>query len=85
MSLVRSIAFEVVHCSVTVSVTNPAAGTCGGTLTMAHDWTVHAEGVDMGSCFTAGSDLQAVRIDPTGGSGTIGLVRMRLTLHDPVY
>ena len=71
--------------SVTVSLTNPAAGTCGGTLTMAHDWTVHAEGLDMGTCYSAGSDLQALRIDPSGGSGTIGLTGLRFTLHGATW
>ena len=58
---------------------------CGGQATMAHDWQIHAEGVDLGSCMVVGGGVQAVRIDPSGGSSSLGIKRMRVTLHGAVY
>jgi hypothetical protein len=34
---------------------------------------------------TPGEDFHALRVEPTGGSSTLGLVRMRLTLHGAVF
>lgn len=60
-------------------VYNPLTG-CGPTesFSMAQDWTIHAVDVDLGSCMVIGGGVQAVRVSPS--SGTIALVRMRLTL-----
>jgi len=73
-----------VSSSVIFDVYNPLNG-CGNTASMSHDWTVHAVGIDLGSCMIEGNDFQALRIDPTGGSSALGVVRLRLTLHDAVY
>jgi hypothetical protein len=71
--------------SVVYSVYNPLNG-CGvdGAM-MAHDWSVHAAGFDLEQCFPAGSGVQALRIEPTGGSNAIGIQRVRLVLHDADY
>ncbi|MBI4954360.1 MAG: hypothetical protein HY908_20215, partial [Myxococcales bacterium] len=65
-------------------VYNPLNG-CGASASMSHDWTVHAVGVDIGNCMLEGVDFQALRIEPSGGSSALGIVRLRLTLHDAVY
>ncbi|MCC6523651.1 MAG: hypothetical protein IT373_13430 [Polyangiaceae bacterium] len=70
--------------SVTFDVYNPLNG-CGASASMSHDWTVHAVGVDIGDCMLEGVDFQALRIEPSGGSSALGIVRLRLTLHDAVY
>jgi hypothetical protein len=70
--------------SVIFDVYNPLNG-CGTSAAMSHDWTVHAVGVELGSCMLAAEGFQALRIEPTGGSGTLGLVRLRLTLHGAQY
>lgn len=60
-------------------VYNPATG-CGVSTTMSQSWTPTQRSLDLSGCFTAGSNLQAVRIDPT--SGTVALTRMRVTFHN---
>ncbi len=74
------------NAGVTFAAYNPGNGDCGVETSMSHDWTVHAVSLDLGnSCFVPGSAYQALRIEPTGGSGLIGITRFRLTLHDAVY
>lgn len=70
--------------SVTFEAYNPLNG-CGASTTMAHDWSVHAEGVDLGQCFVLGGGVQALRLEPTGGSSSLGVTRVRLTLHGASY
>ena len=70
--------------SVIFDVYNPL-NVCGNSANMAHDWTVHAVGVDIATCMIAGNDFQALRIEPSGGSSALGIVRLRLTLHNAVY
>ena len=70
--------------SVFFDVYNPLNG-CGANASMAHDWQVHAAGIDLGKCLVAGGGVQAIRIETTGGSSTLGIKRMRLTLHGVVY
>ena len=65
-------------------VYNPANG-CGVEAQISNSWDVHAVGVELGDCLIPGVETQAVRIEPTGGSGVIGLVRVRVTLHGAVY
>jgi hypothetical protein len=67
---------------VTFDVYNPATG-CGDTATMSQDWTADIVVLDLTGCFTPGSALQAVRVDPT--SGAIALRRMRLTFTGAVW
>jgi hypothetical protein len=52
---------------------------------MAHDWSVHAVAVDIGTCLLPNNNFQAIRVDPSGGSSTIGVKRLRLTLQNAVY
>ncbi len=61
---------------VSFDVYNPATG-CGASATMSQDWTADIVVLDLTGCFTPGSALQAVRVDPT--SGAIALRRLRLT------
>lgn len=71
--------------SVTVTLSNPAVG-CGGTTMLSNSWQVHAGGIMLpNTCFIAGNDFQALQIEPSGGSGELGLRSARLTLHKPVY
>jgi hypothetical protein len=71
--------------SVLFAVYNPL-NDCGVTnISMAHDWVMHAEGIDLGSCLVPGGGVQAVRLEPTGGSSALGVKRMRVTLHGAVY
>ena len=72
--------------SVTVDLRNPALGLCGGQTSLSNSWQVHAGGVTLpSSCFAAGNDFQALQIEPTGGSGRLGLRSARITLHKPVF
>jgi hypothetical protein len=66
---------------VSFDVTNPANGCGVGNLTMDQDWTADTVLVDMTPCLEPGSMLQAIRVEPTGGSSTIALLRMRLTIY----
>jgi hypothetical protein len=52
---------------------------------MAQDWTVHVVELDFDNYLEVGADggFQAVRVDPT--SGALSLVRMRVTIYNPVY
>jgi hypothetical protein len=70
--------------SVIFDAYNPLTG-CGESATMAHDWSMHAVGLDLTGCFVEGGGVQAVRIEPTGGSSAIGIKRMRLILHGASY
>jgi hypothetical protein len=63
--------------SVDFDVYNPLNG-CGGSASMAQDWTIHAVDVDVSACMVIGAGVQAIRIEPT--NGTVALTRMRLTL-----
>jgi hypothetical protein len=68
--------------SVTVSLTNPGNGDCGGDVSLSNSWSVHAAGLTLpAGCIDPGNDFQALRIDPSGGSSHLGLTRLRLTLH----
>jgi len=68
----------------TVDVYNPL-NNCGVETQISHSWEVHAVGADLGNCLIPNNETQAVRLDPWGGSGKIGLKRLRLTLHGAVY
>lgn len=70
--------------SVQFDAYNPLTGV-GNSGTMAHDWSMHATGLDLGQCFEVGGGVQAVRLDATGGSASLGVKRMRLVLHGAVY
>lgn len=70
--------------SVQFDAYNPLTG-IGNSATMAHDWNMHATGLDLGYAFEPGGGVQAVRLDTTGGSGSLGVKRMRLVLHGAVY
>jgi hypothetical protein len=52
---------------------------------MAQDWTVHVVELDFDNYLETGANggFQAVRVDPT--SGALSLVRMRVTIYNPVY
>ena len=63
---------------------NPPMG-CGDEVFLSHSWEVHTDGVSIGTCFVPGGSLQAVEVDPTGGSSTLALQTLRLTLHGAVY
>jgi hypothetical protein len=67
--------------SVTFDVYNPATsiGTSGA---IGNDWSVHLIELDLGAAMVSGDELQAVRVEPTGGSGMLALVRMRVCVHD---
>jgi cysteine-rich repeat protein len=58
---------------------------CGNSGNMANDWVIHATGVDLDECFLADDDFQAVQVQPSGGSGSLSLKRLRVTLHNAVY
>ncbi|MGH1340112.1 MAG: hypothetical protein ACRBN8_01070 [Nannocystales bacterium] len=70
--------------SVQFDAYNPLTG-IGNSATMAHDWSMHATGLDLGYAFEPGGGVQAVRLDTTGGSGSLGVKRMRLVVHGAVY
>ncbi len=70
--------------SVQFDAYNPLTG-IGNSATMAHDWNMHATGLDLGYAFEPGGGVQAVRLDTTGGSSSLGVKRMRLVLHGAVY
>lgn len=71
--------------SVTFDVYNPLNG-CGNTASMSHDWlSFHPTGIDLGTCLIPNDDFQAVRIEPSGGSGNLGVIRVSVILHDAVY
>jgi hypothetical protein len=51
---------------------------------MYQDWTIDIVDLDFDQCLVAGTtDRQAVRVDPS--NGTMALVRMRVTIYNPVY
>jgi len=58
---------------------------CGGEGMMAQDWMIHSAGVDLGTCILGDNEIQGLRIFPSGGSGALSLMRLRLTLHGAVY
>ncbi len=62
-----------------------AKSKCGDDGMMANDWSVHATGVDMQDCFLAGDEFQGVQVQPSGGSGSLSLKRLRVTLHGASY
>jgi hypothetical protein len=66
--------------SVTFDVYCPVTSV-GASGVFGNDWSVHLVELDLGSAVN-GEALQAVRIEPTGGSGIIALVRMRVCVHD---
>lgn len=70
--------------SVQFDVYNPL-NNCGATATMAHDWQVHAAALDLGTCLIAGNDFQAIRVEPWGGSATVGVTRLTVALQGAVY
>ena len=70
--------------SVQFDAYNPLTG-IGNTGAMAHDWSMHATGLDLGPCFEPGGGVQAVRLEAWGGSASLGVKRMRLILHGAVY
>lgn len=67
---------------VQMDIYNPATG-CGVTASMSQSWTPTQLNLDLNGCFTLGSNLQAIRIDPT--SGTAAITRMRLTFHSATW
>jgi hypothetical protein len=69
--------------SVRFDVFNPLNGCGVGGMSMANDWSIHVVEIDLGTCLLPGRGVQAVRVDPT--SGTMALVRMRVTLEGAVY
>jgi hypothetical protein len=69
---------------VVFDVYNPL-NNCGASATMAHDWSIHATAVNLGTCLIPNNDFQAIRIDPTGGSSTLGVMRVTLVLHNAIY
>ncbi|WP_181232860.1 hypothetical protein, partial [Enhygromyxa salina] len=71
--------------SATMEVSNPLNGCGVPDAQISHSWEVHKVGVDLGNCLVPGAATQAVRIDPWGGSGKVGLKRVRVTLHGAVY
>ncbi len=70
--------------SVQFDAYNPLTG-IGNSGSMAHDWNMHATGLDLGQAFEVGGGVQAVRLDATGGSASLGVKRMRLVMHGAVY
>jgi cysteine-rich repeat protein len=62
-----------------------AKNKCGDYGSMANDWSVHATGVDMQDCFLPNDSFQAVQVQPSGGSGSLSLKRLRVTLHGASY
>jgi cysteine-rich repeat protein len=62
-----------------------AKSKCGDYGMMANDWSVHATGVDLQGCFIPGDEFQAVQVQPSGGSGSLSLKRLRVTLHGASY
>ncbi|MEZ4443074.1 MAG: hypothetical protein R3B72_28520 [Polyangiaceae bacterium] len=70
--------------SVLYDVYNPL-NNCGASSTMAHDWSIHAVSTNIGTCLIAGNDFQAIRIDPYGGSSSLGVMRVSVVLHNAVY
>jgi hypothetical protein len=69
--------------SVSFDVYNPlnSTGTSGS---FDQDWKVHSLDLDLGTAAVCGEE-QAIRIEPTGGSSSMALARMRITLHDAVW
>jgi hypothetical protein len=68
-----------------LDVYNPFNGCGVQDVQISHSWEVHKVGVDLGDCFIPGNGTQALRVEPNGGSGVLGLKRLRLTLHGAVY
>lgn len=71
--------------SVLFDVYNPLNGCGVSSVSMAHDWSMHAAALDLGDCLEPGGGVQAVRVEPTGGSSAIGVKRLRLILHGAVF
>jgi hypothetical protein len=69
--------------SVIIDVYNPL-NSIGTSASLGNDWTVHVLELDLGKAAVIGED-QAIRVEPTGGSSSLALVRMRLTLHDAIW
>lgn len=68
--------------SVYFDVYNPLVD-CGVSTTTSQDWTVHVLDLDLADCMVVGAGVQAVRVEPT--SGTLAMVRMRLTLYGATW
>ncbi len=62
-----------------------AKSKCGDYGSMANDWSVHATGVDLQDCFFPNDSFQAVQVQPSSGSGSLSLKRLRVTLHGASY
>jgi hypothetical protein len=56
---------------------------CGTDGHMSQDWTIHVVELDLDQCMVPGQGVQAVRVDPT--QGTLALVRMRVTITNPLW
>jgi hypothetical protein len=67
---------------VNFQVENPL-NSCGNLASMSQDWTLHPTNVDLQMCMVVGGGVQAIRITPQ--DGTVGLVRLQLTIHGAVY
>ena len=52
---------------------------------LSNSWEVHKSGIDMQHFFIAGKNFQAVQIQPSSGSGSLSLKRLRVTLHGATY
>jgi hypothetical protein len=73
--------------SVVFDVTNPLLGCGVSGATMANDWSIHAVDLDLADCAVVGTNggVQAIRVETTGGSGAMALVRMRVTIRGAIY
>jgi hypothetical protein len=69
--------------SVIIDVYNPL-NSIGTSVSLGNEWTVHVLDLDLGEAVAIGED-QAMRVEPKGGSGSLALVRMRLTIHDATW
>lgn len=58
---------------------------CGLTTSIDPEPQVHAVGVNLTSCYVAGNGYQGLTIEPSDDWDAIGIVRVRLTIHDPVF
>jgi hypothetical protein len=68
---------------VTFDVYNPWNG-CGiSGAQLGQQWDVQTLELDLGNCLVPGQGVQAIRVDPT--SGTVALVRMRVTVHGAAW
>jgi len=58
---------------------------CGVTTSIDPDPQVHAVGVNLTGCYVLGHGFQDVTLQPSEASDAMGIVRVRFTIHDPVF